>query len=386
MVTREAVIEALRHVQEPELGQDLITLNMVKDIKVENDTVRFTIVLTTPACPLKAEIKTQCEEAVRRLPGIKTIDVRLAASVSQGRSLPEGNPFPWIKNVIAVGSGKGGVGKSTVAVNLAVALAAEGASVGLLDADVYGPDIPMMMGIEKPPPIKDGRMVPADKYGVKVLSLGFYVPQDTPVIWRGPLIHKTMTQFFRDTEWGDVDYLVVDLPPGTGDAPLSLAQLIPMSSAIVVTTPQPAAVRVAMKTLQMYQAIQVSVLGIVENMSYFVCPRCGSRAEIFSHGSGEVEAHRHGIPFLGRLPIDPAIRAGGDTGTPLVVADPGSATAGAFRGIASKVAARISVVNFTGSLAAVRTKGEAGNAGQASESKQRETQQTERSGGKGINT
>jgi ATP-binding protein involved in chromosome partitioning len=321
---------------------------------VENDAVRFTVVLTTPVCPVKADIKARCEEAVRHLPGIRTIDVRLAASVSRARSPREGDTFPRIKNVVAVGSGKGGVGKSTVAVNLSVALAAEGASVGLLDADVYGPDIPMMMGIEEASPIKRNRMVPEEKYGVKVLSLGFYVPRESPVLWRGPLIHKTMNQFFRETEWGELDYLIVDLPPGTGDAPLSLAQLVPMASAVVVTTPQSAAVRVAMKALRMYQKMKVSVLGIVENMSYFVCPRCGTRAEIFSYGLGEAEAQRHGIPFLGRIPIDPAIRAGGDTGTPLVVADPDSATASAFREIASKVAARISVVNLTESIAAGR--------------------------------
>jgi ATP-binding protein involved in chromosome partitioning len=347
MITREAVIEVLRQVQEPELGQDLITLNMVRDIQVKPDAVRFTVVLTTPACPLKADIKARCEEAIRRIPGVQTVDVHLSAEVSRSRSPLEGDSFPWVKNVVAVGSGKGGVGKSTVAVNLAVALAGEGASVGLLDADVYGPDIPMMMGIEEAPPIKPGRMIPAERYGVKVLSLGFYVPRDAPVIWRGPLIHKTMNQFFRETEWGDLDYLIVDLPPGTGDAPLSLVQLVPLSSAVVVTTPQYAAVRVAMKALRMYQKMNVSVLGIVENMSYFVCPRCGTRAEIFSYGLGEEEAQKLGIPFLGRIPIDPAIRVGGDSGTPLVVADPCSATAVAFREIASKVAARISVLNFT---------------------------------------
>lgn len=282
-----------------------------------------------------------------RVPGVKTVDVRLMAEVPRSRSSVEGESFPWVKHVVAVGSGKGGVGKSTVAVNLAVALAREGASVGLLDADVYGPDIPMMMGIEEAPPIMRGRLVPAERYGVQVLSLGFYVPRDEPVIWRGPLIHKTMNQFFRETEWGDLDYLIVDLPPGTGDAPLSLVQLVPLSSAVVVTTPQHAAVRVAMKALQMYQKMHVSVLGIVENMSYFVCPRCGTRAEIFSYGMGEEEARKLGIPFLGRIPIDTDVQAGGDSGTPLVVADLGSPTARSFREIASKVAARISVINLT---------------------------------------
>jgi ATP-binding protein involved in chromosome partitioning len=354
MVTREAIIEALRRVQEPELGRDLVTLNMVRDIEMEGDVVRFTVVLTTPSCPLKADIKARCEEAVMRLPGVKTVDVRLMAEVSRARSPVEGESFPWVKNVVAVGSGKGGVGKSTVAVNLAVGLARKGSSVGLLDADVYGPDVPMMMGIEEVPPIMRGRMVPAERYGVKVLSLGFYVPRDEPVIWRGPLIHKTMNQFFQETEWGELDYLIVDLPPGTGDAPLSLVQLVPMVAAVVVTTPQRAAVKVAMKALQMYQKMNVSVLGIVENMSYFVCPRCGTRAEIFSYGLGEEEAQKLGIPFLGRIPIDPEVRAGGDRGTPLVVADPGSATAEAFRQIASKIAARISVVNLTDPSATVR--------------------------------
>jgi ATP-binding protein involved in chromosome partitioning len=355
MVTREAIIEALRQVQEPELGQDLITLNMVREIEVEDGSVRFTVVLTTPACPLKADIKARCEVAVMRLPGVKTVDVRLMAEVPRGRPPVEGESFPWVKNVVAVGSGKGGVGKSTVAVNLAVALAREGSSVGLLDADVYGPDVPMMMGIEEAPPIMRGRMVPAERYGVKVLSLGFYVPRDEPVIWRGPLIHKTMNQFFQEAEWGELDYLIVDLPPGTGDAPLSLVQLVPMVAAVVVTTPQRAAVRVAMKALQMYQKMNVSVLGIVENMSYFVCPRCGTRAEIFSYGLGEEEAKKLGIPFLGRIPIDPRIRVGGDRGVPVVVGDLTSATASAFREMASKVAARISVVNLTERIDAAQT-------------------------------
>ena len=267
--------------------------------------------------------------------------------VGQGNPEPakgKDNLIPTVKSTIAVSSGKGGVGKSTVAVNLAVALTMQGASVGLMDADMYGPNIPMMMGVERPPEQQDGKLLPAESHGVKLISMGFFVPEDTPLTWRGPLIHTAIQQFLRDVIWGDLDYLIVDLPPGTGDAQLSIAQLVPLTGAIIVTTPQEVALHDSRKGLVMFQKVNVPILGIVENMSYFVCNKCGERTEIFSYGGGERAASKLGVPFLGRVPIDPAIRAGGDRGMPLVMADPESPQAKAFMEIASGIAARISAL------------------------------------------
>lgn len=249
--------------------------------------------------------------------------------------------IPGVKRVVAISSGKGGVGKSTVAVNLAVALAQSGARVGLMDADIYGPNVPMMMGATTPPAQQDGKISPAESHGVKFISMGFFVPEETAVVWRGPMIHTAIQQFFRDVVWGELDYLFVDLPPGTGDAQLTISQLVPLCGAITVTTPQEVALHDVRKGMMMFQKVNVPLLGIVENMSYYVCKHCGAREEIFSTGGGERAAQKLGIPFLGRIPIDPAIRAGGDAGVPLVVADPDSPQSGAFREIASKVAAAL---------------------------------------------
>jgi len=251
------------------------------------------------------------------------------------------NLIPGVKYTIAISSGKGGVGKSTVAVNLAVALVKQGAKVGLMDADMYGPNIPMMMGIRKPPEQKDGKLLPAESHGVKLISMGFFVPEETPLTWRGPMIHTAIQQFFRDVDWGDLDYLLVDLPPGTGDAQLSISQLVPLSGAVIVTTPQEVALHDSRKGLVMFQKVNVPILGIIENMSYYVCGKCGERTEIFSYGGGERAAEKLGIPFLGRIPIDPAIRAGGDVGMPIVVADPASAQTKAFIEIASALATQL---------------------------------------------
>jgi ATP-binding protein involved in chromosome partitioning len=247
--------------------------------------------------------------------------------------------IPGVKHVIAVSSGKGGVGKSTVAVNLAVAFHRLGSRVGLMDADIYGPNIPMMMGVAQPPEQVDGKIKPAVSHGVRLISMGFFVPEETAVVWRGPMVHTAIQQFFRDVEWGDLDVLLVDLPPGTGDAQLTISQIVPLSGAITVTTPQEVALHDVRKGLMMFQKVNVPLLGIVENMSYYVCSHCGTRAEIFSHGGGERAAQKLGIPFLGRIPIDPAIREGGDTGMPIVVADPASAQSAAFMDIAAKLTA-----------------------------------------------
>jgi ATP-binding protein involved in chromosome partitioning len=247
------------------------------------------------------------------------------------------NLIPGVKHVIAVSSGKGGVGKSTVAVNLAVALGQLGARVGLMDADVYGPNIPMMMGVTQPPEQQDGKIKPAESHGVKLISMGFFVPEDTAVVWRGPMIHTAIQQFFRDVVWGELDYLLIDLPPGTGDAQLTISQLVPLSGAITVTTPQEVSLHDVRKGMMMFQKVNVPLLGIIENMSYYVCAHCGTRDEIFSHGGGERAAEKLGIPFLGNIPIDPAIRAGGDNGMPLVVGNPDSPQSKAFRSIAEKI-------------------------------------------------
>lgn len=264
-----------------------------------------------------------------------------AGASPQGQRQGKENLIPGVRHVIAVSSGKGGVGKSTVAANLAVALAQSGASVGLMDADIYGPNIPMMMGAPKPPEQQDGKIAPAESHGVKFISMGFFVPEETAVVWRGPMVHTAIQQFFRDVLWGELDYLLIDLPPGTGDAQLTLAQLVPICGAITVTTPQEVALHDVRKGLMMFQKVNVPLLGIVENMSHFVCPHCGERSEIFSYGGGERAAEKLGIPFLGRIPIDPAIRVGGDAGVPIVVANPDSPQAQAFREIAAKIAASV---------------------------------------------
>ena len=249
------------------------------------------------------------------------------------------NLIPTVKHTIAISSGKGGVGKSTVAVNLACALVKQGARVGLMDADMYGPNVPMMMGVQKQPEQQDGKLLPAVSHGVKLISMGFFVPEETPLTWRGPMIHTAIQQFFRDVLWGDLDYLLVDLPPGTGDAQLSISQLVPLSGAVIVTTPQEVALHDSRKGLVMFQKVNVPILGIIENMSYYVCGKCGERTEIFSYGGGERAAEKLGIPFLGRIPIDPAIRVGGDSGMPIVVANPSSPQAKAFTAIASAMVA-----------------------------------------------
>lgn len=260
----------------------------------------------------------------------------------QGSTQGKEELIPGVKQVMAISSGKGGVGKSTVAANLAVALRLSGAKVGLLDADVYGPNIPMMMGIQRPPEQKDGKIIPAEGHGVKIISMGFFVPEETALVWRGPMVHSAIQQFFRDVVWGELDYLLIDLPPGTGDAQLTLSQLVPLCGAITVTTPQEVALHDVRKGMMMFQKVNVPILGIIENMSYFVCSHCGERTEIFSHGGGERAAEKLGVPFLGDIAIDPAIRSGGDTGMPIVVADPASPQAAAFREIAAKIAEALS--------------------------------------------
>jgi ATP-binding protein involved in chromosome partitioning len=347
-LTEAAVLRALSTVQEPELHKDLVTLNMVRNVQIEDGSVRFTVVLTTPACPLRGQIENEARAAVAALPGVTNVTVDFTSDVSRRFARADEPLIPGVRNVLAVASGKGGVGKSTVAVNLAIALAQAGARVGLLDADIHGPNVPLMMGVTRQP-VKgpNDKILPPVRYNVRIMSIAFFMSADTPAIWRGPMVHSAIQQFLRDVEWGELDYLVIDLPPGTGDASLTVAQLLPSARAVIVTTPQDVALLDAGRSLAMFRRLNVPVLGVIENMSFFHCPHCGERTDIFGHGGGAAAAEEQGLRFLGSIAIDPAIRLGGDTGKPVTIADPQSATAASFREVASQVAAAISVANAT---------------------------------------
>ncbi|MGH7273846.1 MAG: Mrp/NBP35 family ATP-binding protein [Nitrospiria bacterium] len=346
VVTQEEVLRALSAIQDPDLHKDIVSLGFVQNIKIKESHVGLDIVLTTPACPVKDQMRDEARKIVQGLPGVSSVDVNMTSSVTSGKSNVKENYIPEVRNTLAVSSGKGGVGKTTVSVNLAVALAETGAQVGLLDADIYGPNVPLMMGVKNPPPggQKD-KIPPAQNYGVKIMSIGFFVPEETPIIWRGPMIHGAIQQFLRDVDWGALDYLIVDLPPGTGDAQLSIAQLVPMTGAIIVTTPQDVALLDSRRGLAMFQKVHVPVLGIIENMSYFVCPHCDERTEIFSYGGGRKAAEKLGVPFLGEIPIETSIRVGGDEGRPILIANPQSMIADIYRKLAGSVAAQISIQN-----------------------------------------
>lgn len=334
-VTREAVMQALSQVQEPELHRDLVSLNMIRDVQIDGDTVRVTVMLTTPACPLKSQIEESVRQAVLAIPGVREVHVTLDASVRSDQRISTRLDLP-IKNILAVASGKGGVGKTTVSVNLAIALAQLGAKTGILDADIYGPNVPIMMGVEDMPPPRNEKLVPPVAYGVEVMSMGFLIPKDQPVIWRGPMLHSAIRQMFTEVEWGALDYLVVDLPPGTGDAQLSLAQSVPLTGGIIVTTPQEVALADARRGLVAFQRLQVPVLGIVENMA----------GEVFGEGGGEAAARELGVPFLGRIYLDRAIREGGDTGQPVVAYAPESRAGRAFIELAKAIASRVSILSY----------------------------------------
>jgi ATP-binding protein involved in chromosome partitioning len=342
-LTEAVVYEALRNVQEPELGGDLVSRNMVKDLAIDGSRVAFTIELTTPACPLKDEIEADVARVLRPL-GAEAIDISWGAMVRRSTPRQPEQLVPGVKNIIAVASGKGGVGKSTVSVNLAVALAQAGASVGLLDADITGPNIPLMMGVEgQPTASPNNKITPLERYGVKVISIQFFVPEGQPVVWRGPLVGGAIQQFLRDVEWGELDYLVVDLPPGTSDAQLTLAQSVPIGGTVLVTTPQEVSLLDVTKALGMLERMSVPIIGIVENMTGFVCAHCGEVTEIFGRGGGERFAAAHGLEYLGGIPLDVTVRQGGDAGVPVVAQrEPGPAAA-AMTTIARKVAARMSV-------------------------------------------
>ena len=348
-VSEEQVLNALRTVQEPDLHKDLVALNMIKDLKIDNGTVNFSILLTTPACPFKQKMQTDARQAVLKVAGVKEANVTMNAVTASDQRIRGQLNIP-VKNTIAVASGKGGVGKSTVTVNLAVALAQMGASVGLMDADVYGPNDHIMMGAPKQPIVADAetkKIQPVMAHGIKLMSMGFLVEADQALVWRGPMLHSVVRQFLNDVDWGELDYLVIDLPPGTGDVQLSLAQAVPLTGAVMVTTPQDVALADVRKGVSAFEKLEVPILGVVENMSYFICPKCGERTEIFSYGGGRKAAEQWGIPFLGEIPLNPDIRMGGDNGVPIVISKPNSAEAKAFTAIAQFVAARVSVQNMT---------------------------------------
>ena len=340
-ITKEAILNALSKVDEPDLHQDLVTLNMVHNIEIEADKVSFTIILTTPACPFRARIEREAKEAVMTIEGVKAVIVKMDSDVPNDGRMRGLVKMP-IRNAIAVGSGKGGVGKSTLSVNIAVALAQSGARVGLMDADIYGPNTPTMLGVEKLPPPQGQRPIPAIAYGIKMISMGLLVKPGQPLIWRGPMLNSAIRQFLGDVEWGELDYLIVDLPPGTGDASLSLAQALPLSGAVIVTLPQLVSLEDASRGLNMFKTLEVPILGIVENMSYLDLPD-GTRMDIFGSGGGEQLAQATGTNFLGKIPIDQNVRIGGDSGKPIVASHPDSAAALALREITETIAAKVSV-------------------------------------------
>ncbi len=344
-ITEAQVMEALSHVIEPELHKDLVSLNMIRNLEIERGNIGFTIMLTTPACPLKNQMEAEATEAVQAISGVEAVTVNFDSNVpADARLMSKLNI--GVRNAIAVASGKGGVGKSTVATNLAISMALDGANVGLLDVDVYGPNIPIMMGIDERPKGQNNKILPLEAHGVKLMSMGFLVPPDQPVIWRGPMIHNAIRQFLEDVVWGDLDYLIIDLPPGTGDASLSLTQSLSLTGAVIVTTPQKVALSDVVRGAQMFNQLNVPIFGVVENMSYFVAPDTGHRYDIFGHGGGEDMANKITVDFLGEIPLESAVREGGDEGTPIVVREPESPAAQAIRTLAQKVAAAVSIRNM----------------------------------------
>ncbi len=341
------ILEALRSVKDPDLHKDIVKLGFVKHVEIDGGRVAFTIELTTPACPVKEQMKEQARAAVAAIPGVTEVDITMTAQVRAAVSPDLSKAtVPGVKNVIAVGAGKGGVGKSTVAVNLAMALARTGSRVGLIDADIYGPNIPMMLGLKSQLGTDGEKIVPAEQYGIQVVSMGFLAADDAPVIWRGPMLHSVIKQFFHDVRWTNLDYLVVDLPPGTGDVALSLSQTVYVAGAIVVTTPQQVSLSDSRRAVAMYQKLNIPILGLIENMSHFVCPSCRHESDIFGRGGGERAAEEMQVPFLGRIPISEPIRVGGDNGVPLVLSDPDSPAAEAFHTAARRTAAQVSIQSF----------------------------------------
>lgn len=350
MLTTESILEVLKPVQDPELQKSLVELNMIRNVQVEDGDVSFTLVLTTPACPLREFIVEDCEKAVKTLEGVKSVKVEVTAETPAQKPLPDRQSVNNVKNIIAISSGKGGVGKSTVSVNVAVALAQTGAKVGLLDADIYGPNIPTMLGLNDVPINVDKRpegdiLQPAFNHGVKMVSMGFLIDPDQPVMWRGPMLNGIIRQFLYQVNWGELDYLIVDMPPGTGDAQLTLGQAVPLAGAVIVTTPQTVSLQDARRGLRMFEQLGTKILGIVENMSYFIPPDMSDRSyDLFGSGGGEKTSKELNVPLLGCIPLEISLREGGDKGVPVTVSNPESASAKALTEIAKQIAAKVSVL------------------------------------------
>jgi ATP-binding protein involved in chromosome partitioning len=343
-VTEAAVIDALRAVKDPDLHKDIVALGFVKNLAIADGRVAFTIELTTPACPVKDLMKEQARAAVAALAGVSGVDITMSAHV-KAVVRPEGGrqPVDGVKNVIAVGAGKGGVGKTTVAVNLAVALAQRGSRVALLDGDMYGPNVPIMVGLKTQLETDGQKIVPAERYGIQIVSMGFLTTDDAPVIWRGPMLHGAIQQFFRDVSWNDVDYLIVDMPPGTGDVALSLSQIVPVAGAVLVTTPQSVSLADTRRAVAMYRKLNIPAIGLIENMSYFACPGCGHESDLFGRGGGEKLAAEMSVPFLGSVPLYEPVRIGGDTGVPVVIGEPDALPSRALIAAADRVAQQVSI-------------------------------------------
>ena len=345
------ILQTLKTVKDPDLQRDIVGLGFVKNLQIKGSKVSFNIELTTPACPVKDQLKKECETKVSQLPGVSEVQVTMSAQVKGRPQFEQAAVLPGVRNIIAIASGKGGVGKSTVAANLALALAKTGAKVGLLDCDIYGPSMPLMFGLvgRQPDVTSDQKIVPLKAHGIRLMSIGFLMNENAPIIWRGPMVHQIIQQFLTRVEWGELDYLMLDLPPGTGDAQLTLTQSAPLSGAVIVTTPQEVSLIDARKGLQMFQKVNVPVLGLIENMSYFACPDCGKVTRIFRSGGGEKMSKELSVPLLGEIPIDPQITETGDEGIPIVVQKPDSQTAKIYQIIASAIAAQMSIVNMQAS-------------------------------------
>jgi ATP-binding protein involved in chromosome partitioning len=347
-ISEAAVLQALSAVKDPDLNRDIVSLKFVKNVRIEGGRVAFTIELTTPACPVKDQMRELARQTVAALPGVTEVDIEMTAQVRATANLDRGKtPVPGVKNIIAVGAGKGGVGKTTVAVNIAVALSQMGTRVAMIDGDIYGPNVPIMLGISTQlTGDEHGKIIPAQQYGIQLVSMAFLTNDDAPVIWRGPMLHSVIQQFFREVRWDNIDYLIVDMPPGTGDVALSLSQAVPVAGSVVVTTPQTVSVADTRRAVRMYQKLNVPTLGLVENMSHFVCPECRHESDIFGKGGGEALATELTVPFLGRIPIYEPIRIGGDTGVPITIAEKESVAAEAFRAAARQLAAQLSIASY----------------------------------------
>jgi ATP-binding protein involved in chromosome partitioning len=343
-LNEQTVLDALKQIIDPDLHKDIVTLGFIKDLVINDGEVSFRIVLTTPACPVKEQMETQANDIVSNLAGVSSVKITMDAEVRQGRGVANNIALKGVKNIIAVSSGKGGVGKSTVAVNLAVSLALDGAKVGLMDSDVYGPNVPLMLGVaHKQPEAIMNKIIPIEAHGVKMISMGILAPPDKPMVLRGPMLHGIVRQFLTDVNWGELDYLIVDMPPGTGDVQLSLAQLVPVQGAVLVTTPQNVSLADVRRALAMFEQVSIPVIGLVENMSYFIAPDTGNRYDIFGSGGGSRFADTYGIPFLGEVPLGMEVRESGDKGIPIVIAEPDSPQSKAFRRVAEEVARQVSI-------------------------------------------